>query len=161
MTILGFISLVNIHTDLEFNSAEIFTRYPNLSWQYYSNLNGRQVMSEKTASKSKSWRIYYQDSFEYYESQQAALAALDSIIASYDNGIWSDRDSYLTLSYEQGVAVDNDLFDSSYSTNSLILNSSDRRFKIDIYIKNKEDSSTVLIYFSSQSSLVMNVILDI
>ena len=66
-------------------------------------------MSEKTASKSKSWSIYYQNSFEYYESQQAALAALDSIVASYDSGIWNDRDSYLTLNYEQGVTVDSDL----------------------------------------------------
>jgi hypothetical protein len=96
-------------------------------------------MSEKTSSKSKSWSIYYQNSFEYYESQQAALTALDSIVASYDSGIWSDRDSYLTLNYEQGVTVDNDLFDSSYSTNSLILSSKDRRFRVDIYIKNKED----------------------
>jgi hypothetical protein len=96
-------------------------------------------MSEKTASNSKSWSIYYQNSFEYYESQQSALAALDSIVASYDSGIWNDRDSYLTLTYEQGVAVDSDLFDSSYSTNSLILNSKARQFRIDIYIKNKED----------------------
>jgi hypothetical protein len=96
-------------------------------------------MSEKTASTSKSWHTYYQDRLEYYDSQEAALAAVDSIVASYEGGIWSERDSYLSLSYEQGVAVDSELFNSRFSTSSLILGSTDCRFRIDIYTKNKED----------------------
>jgi hypothetical protein len=95
-------------------------------------------MSEKIVSKSKSWYTYYQDRLEYYDSQQAALDVVDSIVASYEGGIWSG-DTYLCLSYEQGVFVDYDLFDRRYSTKSLILSKNDRRFRVDIYTKKKED----------------------
>jgi hypothetical protein len=95
-------------------------------------------MSEKIVSKSKSWYTYYQDRLEYYDSQQAALDAVDSIVASYEGWIWSS-DTYLCLSYEQGVFVDYDLFDRRYSAKSLIFSKSDRRFRVDIYIKKKED----------------------
>ncbi len=95
-------------------------------------------MSEKIVSKSKSWYTYYQDRLEYYDSQQAALDTVDSIVASYEGGIWSS-DTYLCLSYEQGVFVDYDLFDRRFSTKSLIFSKNDRRFRVDIYTKKKED----------------------
>lgn len=40
---------------------------------------------------------------------------------------------------EQGVKVDNDLFNNRYSTKSLIPDSNGRGFRVDVYIKNKED----------------------
>jgi hypothetical protein len=46
-------------------------------------------MSKKKECESTNWRINYRDRKEYYESQQAALDAVDLIISSYESGIRS------------------------------------------------------------------------
>ena len=95
-------------------------------------------MSKKKESKSNNWRVSYQDRKEYYESQQAALVVVDLIISSCESGIW-DENSYLYLSHERGETVDRDLLNSYYSTNVLIPTSFDDMFRIDLFVKNKED----------------------
>jgi hypothetical protein len=95
-------------------------------------------MSNDTDSKIKNWRINYRDRKEYYESQQAALDAVDLIISSCESGIW-DENSYLYLSYERGETVDRDLLNSHYSANVLVPTSFDDMFRIDLFAKNKED----------------------
>lgn len=95
-------------------------------------------MSKKKESKSNNWRIKYQDRHEYYESQQAALVAVDSIVSSCESGIW-DGDSDLYLSCEQEETVDRDLLNSHYSTKVLMPTLFDNIFRIDLFVKNKED----------------------
>jgi hypothetical protein len=95
-------------------------------------------MSNDTESKIKNWRINYRDRKEYYESQQAALDAVDLIISSCESGIW-DENSNLYLSYDRGETVDRDLLNSHYSANVLIPTSFDDMFRIDLFAKNKED----------------------
>ena len=95
-------------------------------------------MSKKKDSKSKNWRVSYQDSKEYYESQQAALVAADLIISSCESGIWAEN-SYLYLSHEQGEAIDRDLLNSHYSANVLLPTSFEGMFRIDLFVKTKED----------------------
>ena len=95
-------------------------------------------MSEKQEPKSNNWRISYGDRKEYYESQQAALVAVDLIISSHESGIWNG-DSYLHLSYMQEETVDRDLLSSHYSTNVLISTNFNDIFRIDLFVKNKED----------------------
>jgi hypothetical protein len=94
-------------------------------------------MSEEKDSKSTNWRINYQDRKEYYESQQAAIDAVDIIISSCESGIW-DENSNLYLSYDRGETVDRDLLSTHYSNNVLVPTSFDDMFRIDLFAKNKE-----------------------
>jgi hypothetical protein len=55
-------------------------------------------MGDLTDSNIKNWRINYRDRTECYESQQAAIVAVDLIISSCDSGIW-DGSSNLYLSH--------------------------------------------------------------
>ncbi|MCY7337776.1 MAG: hypothetical protein LH613_16445 [Chamaesiphon sp.] len=84
------------------------------------------------------WYISHQDRIEYYDSQQAALIAVDSILASYESGIWSDK-SYFFLGYQDRETVDTSLFDGRYSTGVFTRSKIGNMLTIDIYIKNKED----------------------
>ena len=95
-------------------------------------------MSKKKESKSNNWRISYQDRKEYYESQAAAIIEVDLIISSCENGIWGEN-SYLYLSHERGEVVDRDLFNIHYSSNVLLPTSFDDMFRINLFVKNKED----------------------
>jgi hypothetical protein len=95
-------------------------------------------MSETKESTCKSWHIDYKKQIKYYGSQQAALIALDLIISSYESGIWSG-DSHLYLWHQEGETVDRDLFDLYYSANVLIATSYEQMFRIDLFVKNKED----------------------
>jgi hypothetical protein len=96
------------------------------------------MMSKKKDSKIKNWRINYQDRIEYYESQAAAMVAVDLIISSCETGIWGGK-SYLFLSHEEGDAIDRDLLNSHYSTNVMLPTSFEDMFTIDLFVKNKED----------------------
>jgi hypothetical protein len=89
-------------------------------------------------SKSNSWRISYQNQIDYYESQQAALVAIDLIMSRYEGEIWH-VDSQLYLSHQQEETVDRDLFASRYSTRVMIATSYEYMFRIDLFVKNKED----------------------
>jgi hypothetical protein len=95
-------------------------------------------MSNDTESKIKNWRINYRDRKEYYESQQAALDAVDLIISSCESGIW-DENSNLYLSYDREEATDRDLLNSHYSANVLLSTGFDGMFRIDLFVKNKEN----------------------
>jgi hypothetical protein len=88
---------------------------------------------------STNWYVHHQDQMEWYESQEAALDAVDLCIASYENGIWSDKKSYLSLGHADGVAVDSSLFKQRYSPHALTPSCVASIFNIDIFIKNKED----------------------
>ena len=88
---------------------------------------------------STNWYVHHQDQMEWYESQAAALDAVDLLVASYENGIWNDKKSYLSLGHADGVVVDSDLFKHRYSTNALTPTCVSSIFTIDIFIKNKED----------------------
>jgi hypothetical protein len=50
--------------------------------------------------KTTNWRVHHQSHFKRYESQEAALLAIDSIVANYENGVWSERDPYIHLGYD-------------------------------------------------------------
>ena len=84
------------------------------------------------------WYISHQDRIEYYDSQQTALIAVDSILASYESGIWSDK-SYFLLGHQDRETVDPSLFAGRYSTSVLTKSTIGNMFTIDIYIKTKED----------------------
>jgi hypothetical protein len=88
---------------------------------------------------STNWYIHHQDRMEWYESQSAVLDAADLAIASYEQGIWSDKQSYLSLGHEDGEIVDIDLFKQRYSTNALKPTCIGSIFTIDLFIKTKED----------------------
>jgi hypothetical protein len=90
-------------------------------------------------TKWNKWYVHHQDRMEYYESQQAAIGAVNLIIPSYENGIWDRNESHLNIGYDQGEMVDDELFARHYSANVLIPASISRMFRIDIYAKNKED----------------------
>ncbi|MCY7337775.1 MAG: hypothetical protein LH613_16440 [Chamaesiphon sp.] len=38
--------------------------------------------------ESTNWRIHHQSHFRRYESQEAALVAIESIVSNYENRIW-------------------------------------------------------------------------
>ncbi len=96
-------------------------------------------MSKKKESKSNNWRLNYQDRISYYESQAAAIVAVNLILSSCESGIWCEN-SYLYLSYQKGeTTVDRELFNSHYSIKVLVPTSFDDMFRIDIFVKNKED----------------------
>ncbi len=88
---------------------------------------------------STNWYIHHQDRMEWYESQSAVLDAADLSIASYEQGIWSDKQSYLSLGHADGEIVDSDLFKHRYSTNALKPTCIGSIFTIDLFIKTKED----------------------
>ncbi|WP_309741986.1 hypothetical protein [Chamaesiphon sp. OTE_20_metabat_361] len=88
---------------------------------------------------STNWYVHHQNQMEWYPSQEAALDAVDLCVASYENGIWSDKNSYLSLGHADGVTVDNSLFRHRYSPNALTPSCVSSIFTIDIFIKNKED----------------------
>ncbi|NJR32813.1 MAG: hypothetical protein HC778_08450 [Chamaesiphon sp. CSU_1_12] len=88
---------------------------------------------------STNWYVHHQDRMEWYESQEAALDAVDLFVSSYENGIWNDKISYLSLGHADGETVDSDLFKRRYSSNALTPSSIGSIFKINIFIKNKED----------------------
>jgi hypothetical protein len=89
--------------------------------------------------KWNKWYVHHQDRMEYYESQQAAILAVNLIIPSYENGIWDRNESHLYIGYDREEIVDNELFARHYSANVLIPASISQMFRIDIYAKNKED----------------------
>jgi hypothetical protein len=95
-------------------------------------------MSERTDSNIKNWRINYRDRTECYESQQAAIVAADLIISSCESGFW-EGNSNLYLSRDLGEATDTDLLNSHYSANVLLPTGFDGMFRIDLFVKNKED----------------------
>jgi len=95
-------------------------------------------MSERTDSKLENWRINYRDRTECYESQHAAIVAADLIISSCESGIW-EGNSNLYLSRDFGEATDTDLLNSHYSANVLLPTGFDGMFRIDLFVKNKED----------------------
>jgi hypothetical protein len=96
-------------------------------------------MGKGTDSKSTNWYVYHQDRIKYYESQQAALVAIDLIIPNCEDGIWDRNEYYISMGYEREEIVDNELFAHYYSANALRRDRTLRVFSIDIYVKNKED----------------------
>jgi hypothetical protein len=118
-------------------TSSIFTRYLDANWKYHSILNGRSMMGKKKLSTN--WYVHHQDQMEWYESQEAALDAVDLFVSSYENGIWNDKKSYLSLGHADGETIDHDLFKRRYSTNALTPSSIGSIFNINIFIKNKED----------------------
>ena len=95
-------------------------------------------MGKKSKSKPANWYVSCQDNREYYESQQAVIVAVDSIVSSCESGIWC-KDFYLFLGYLQEGYLDSDLLSSHYSTNVLVPTSFHGMFRIDLFAKNKED----------------------
>lgn len=103
-------------------------------------------MSKKKESKSNNWRISYRDRKECYESQQAALVAVETIISSCESGFW-EGNANLYLSHdsagqtlrEREEATDTDLLNNHYSANFLLPTGFDGMFRIDLFVKNKED----------------------
>jgi hypothetical protein len=85
------------------------------------------------------WWVYYQGTGQWYESQEAALVAIDLIITSCEHGIWDWQESRIYLDHEKGETVNTDLFDRRYSNKALTPGSSTGNFIINIYVKNKED----------------------
>ena len=89
---------------------------------------------------STNWYVHHQDRMEWYESQEAAIDAVDLLVSSYENGIWNDRKSYLSLGHADGETVDSDLFNRRcYTNNALTSSCIGSIFNINIFIKNKED----------------------
>jgi hypothetical protein len=88
--------------------------------------------------KTTNWRVHHHSHFKRYESQEAALLAIDAIVANYENGVWSERDPYIHLGYDPEEFIDRELFDRYGYTNSLDDGSSNI-FRIDIFTKKKED----------------------
>jgi hypothetical protein len=95
------------------------------------------MMGKKKVSTN--WYVHHQDRMEWYESQEAAIDAVDLLIASYENGIWNDRKSYLSLGHADGETVDSDLFNRRCYKNALTSSCISSIFNISIFIKNKED----------------------
>jgi hypothetical protein len=95
-------------------------------------------MSDRTDSKLKNWRINYRDRTECYDSQQAAIVAADQIISSCESGFW-EGNSNLYLSHDREEATDTNLLNSHYSANVLLPTGFDGMFRIDLFVKNKED----------------------
>jgi hypothetical protein len=95
------------------------------------------MMGKKKVSTT--WYVHHQDQMEWYESQEAALDAVDLFIASYDNGIWNDRKSYLSLGHADGETVDSELFNRRSYTHAIIPSCVSSIFAIDIFIKTKEN----------------------
>ncbi|WP_157259998.1 hypothetical protein [Chamaesiphon minutus] len=100
-------------------------------------MNGRSMMGKKKLSTN--WYVHHQDRMEWYESQAAAIDAIDLFIASYENGIWNDRTSYLSLGHADGEIVNSELFDRRNYTNSIVRSEIPSIFTIDIFIKTKEN----------------------
>jgi hypothetical protein len=96
------------------------------------------MMSDQTDSKLKNWRINYRDRTECYDSQQAAIVAADLIISGCESGFW-DGNYNLYLSHDRGESIDRDLLNSHYSANVLLPTGFDGMFRIDLFVKNKED----------------------
>lgn len=88
---------------------------------------------------STNWYVHHQERMEWYESQSAAIDAVDLFVASYDDGIWNDRTSYLSLGHADGETFDMGLFDCRGYTNSLIYSEIRSIFRINIYLKTKEN----------------------
>jgi hypothetical protein len=88
---------------------------------------------------STNWYVHHQDRMEWYESQAAAIDAVDLFIASYEHGIWNDTTAYLSLGHADGETVDNDLFKHRDYASSLIRSEIGSIFTINIFTKTKED----------------------
>ena len=71
------------------------------------------MMGKKKVSAN--WYVHHQNQMEWYESQEAAIDAVDLFMSGYENGIWSDKTSYFSLGHADGETVDSDLFNSHYS----------------------------------------------
>ena len=93
-------------------------------------------MSE--TKESTNWRVYHQSYSDRYESQQAALVAIESILSEYENDVYNERFPFIHLSCEQGETIDSDRTDRYHYVNSLNSRSGNT-FTIDVFIKNKED----------------------
>ena len=96
-------------------------------------------MGKNKTSKLANWCIHHRDRWEHYESQQAALVAVDRVFASYENGIW-DRDDYSLLIHSEGEEnIDDELLASHHLTNALTPGILSKTWRIDISAKNKKD----------------------
>ena len=96
-------------------------------------------MVKKTKSKPANWIVYDRDHSERYESQQAALIAIDRTLVSYENGIWERDDYHILIRYEGEETVDDELFARHHLTNVLTPGILPQTLRIGIYAKNKED----------------------
>jgi hypothetical protein len=85
------------------------------------------------------WYVHHQGQMEWYESQSAAIDAVDLFLASYERGIWNDKTAYLSLGHADGETVDSNLFNFREYTNSLMSSEIASIFSINIFIKTKED----------------------
>ena len=88
---------------------------------------------------SANWYVHHQNQMEWYESQEAAIDAVDLFISSYEDGIWSGEKSYFSLGHADGETVDSDLFNCRKYTNALTRSCISSIFTIDIFTKTKED----------------------
>jgi hypothetical protein len=96
-------------------------------------------MGKKTKSKPANWIVYYHDHNERYESQQAALIAIDRTLVSYENGIWDRDDYHILIRYEGEETVDDELFVRHHLADVLAPGILPQMLRIDIYAKNKQD----------------------
>jgi hypothetical protein len=100
-------------------------------------------MGKKTKSKPANWDMYWyishQGRTERYESQEAALVAVDLIIPSYENGIWDRDDYHILINYHGEETVDDELFVLHHLANVLTPGIMPQTFRVGIYAKNKED----------------------
>ena len=95
-------------------------------------------MGKKKLLGRRHWYVNHQGQTEHYHSQPAALVAVDSILASYESEVWNGASSFF-LGHHDRETVDTSLFAGRYSPNVLTKFTVSNTFKIDIYVKIKED----------------------
>jgi hypothetical protein len=95
------------------------------------------MMGKKKVSAN--WYVHHQNQMEWYESQEAAIDAVDLFMSSYEDGIWSDEKSYFSLGHADGETVDSDLFNRRNYANALTRSCISSIFTIDIFTKTKEN----------------------
>lgn len=95
------------------------------------------MMGKKKVSAN--WYVHHQNQMEWYESQEAAIDAVDLFMSGYEDGIWSDEKSYFSLGHADGETVDSDLFNRRKYTNALTRSCVSSIFTIDIFTKTKEN----------------------
>ena len=95
------------------------------------------MMGKKKVSAN--WYVHHQNQMEWYESQEAAIDAVDLFMSGYENGIWSDKTSYFSLGHADGETVDSDLFKRRKYSNALTRSCISSIFTIDLFTKTKED----------------------
>jgi hypothetical protein len=97
----------------------------------------RSIMGKKKLSTN--WYVHHQGRMEWYESQSAAIDAVDLFVTSYEHGIWNDPTAYLSLGHADGESVDSELFKRRDYTNSIKRSEIGSIFSINIFIKTKEN----------------------